>query len=56
MHNSLDTRVIHFGLGDSGCDYTLEVRWPDGTTASFEPDALKEETYLTLTYPGTLSE
>jgi hypothetical protein len=54
MHASADTRALHFGLGDLGCDYTLEVRWPDGTTASFTPADFPEETWLTLTYPDQL--
>ncbi len=55
MHNSMDTRALHFGLGDRGCDYTLNVRWPDGTTASFTPDDFPEESYLTLSYPDSLT-
>lgn len=55
MHNSLDTRVLHFGLGDSDCAYSMQVTWPDGTSASFSPETFPEETYLTLTYPGDLS-
>ena len=46
---------MHIGLGDLPCDYTMEVRWPDGTTASFQPTELPEATYLTLTYPDTLT-
>jgi enediyne biosynthesis protein E4 len=55
MHNSLDTRILHFGLGDFGCDYTMEVRWPDGTEVSFKPTDYPEETQLTLEYPDQLS-
>ena len=55
MHNSLDTRAIHLGLGDLPCDYSLQVRWPDGTEVSFSPQNLAEETYMTLTYPSELS-
>ena len=29
--------------------------WPDGTTASFTPEDYPEETYLTLTYPDSLT-
>jgi hypothetical protein len=31
-YNSMDTRLLSFGLGDLGCDYSVEVRFPDGTT------------------------
>jgi hypothetical protein len=51
-YNSLDSRTLHFGLGDYGCDYTLELRWPDGTTQSFTPEQIGQNRYLTLRYPG----
>jgi hypothetical protein len=51
-YNSLDSRTLHFGLGDLGCDYTLELRWPDGTTQSFTPAEIGVNRYLTLEYPG----
>ena len=51
-YNSLDSRTLHFGLGDHGCDYTLELRWPDGTTQSFTPEQIGVNRFLTLTYPG----
>ncbi len=35
-YNSMDGMTQHFGLGDFPCGYSLQVRWPDGTTASFE--------------------
>ncbi|MBL9101296.1 MAG: CRTAC1 family protein [Myxococcales bacterium] len=51
-YNSLDTRTLHFGLGDLGCDFTVEVRWPDGTTQSLTPADVGVNRYVTLTYPG----
>jgi enediyne biosynthesis protein E4 len=51
MYNSEDGRTLHFGLGDRGCDYTMEVRWPDGKSASFSPSDFPENAYLQLTYP-----
>ncbi len=54
MHSSADTRALHFGLGDLGCDYTLNVRWPDGTEASFTPADFAEESRLRLAYPDVL--
>ncbi len=55
MHSSADSRALHFGLGDLPCDYTIEVRWPDGETATFAPGALPEETHLRLVYPDQLA-
>lgn len=52
-YNSLDTRTLHFGLGDLGCDFTVEVRWPDGTTQSLTPADVGVNRYVTLTYPGS---
>ena len=54
MYNSEDTRTLHFGLGDRDCNYTVEVRWPDGTTASFTPDQVAENSFMRLTYPDQL--
>jgi enediyne biosynthesis protein E4 len=54
MYNSEDTRTLHFGLGDRDCNYTIEVRWPDGTTASFNPDQVAENSFMRLTYPDKL--
>ena len=54
MYNSEDTRAQHFGFGDRGCDYTLEVRWPNGKTASFTPAQISENQFMTLTYPDQL--
>ena len=34
-YNGTDTRTLYFGLGDLGCDYTAEVRWPDGKLETF---------------------
>ena len=51
-YNSLDSRTLYFGLGDLGCDYTLELRWPDGTTQSLSPAEVGVNRYLTLEYPG----
>lgn len=31
-YNSMDTRTLYFGLGDLDCNYTVKVRFPDGTT------------------------
>ena len=51
-YNSHDSRAIHFGLGDLGCEFTVEVRWPDGTTQSLTPSDVGVNRYVTLEYPG----
>ena len=51
-YNSLDTRALHFGLGDLGCEFTVEVRWPDGTTQSLTPGDVGVNRFVTLEYPG----
>jgi len=51
-YNSLDTRTLHFGLGELGCDFTVEVRWPDGTTQSLSPAQVGTNRFVTLEYPG----
>ncbi len=55
MHNSMDTRWQHFGLGDSGCDYTVAVTWPDGAKASFKATQLGPNKRFTIAYPDKLS-
>jgi hypothetical protein len=51
-YNSLDSKTLHFGLGELGCEFTLEVRWPDGTTQSLTPEEVGVNNHITLTYPG----
>lgn len=54
MYDSLDTRSIHIGLGDLGCDFVLEVRWPDGVTASWPGASVATGKALNLVYPDLL--
>jgi len=54
MYNGMDGMTQYFGLGDFPCGYTLEVRWPDGTTAAFQSGTFPEA-HITLTYPDKLS-
>lgn len=54
-YNSHDTRTLHFGLGDLGCDYTVEVRWPDGTTRTYGPSELPVGRHVTLDYTTGLT-
>ncbi len=55
MHNSMDSRWLHFGLGANGCEYTVTVRWPDGKTATFGADKLAARARYKVTYPDQLS-
>ena len=34
-YDSTDTRVLHFGLGDMGCAYSIEIRWPNGRVEKY---------------------
>lgn len=54
MHNSMDTRALHFGLASMGCDYEIHVRWPDGVTAVFAAGEFPERRFLRLSYPDVL--
>ena len=56
MYNSEDTRVLHFGLGDRDCEYTIAVRWPDGKTTTFGPDDITEESFHRITYPDSIEK
>ena len=51
MHNSMDSRWLHFGLGDMGCDYTVTVRWPDGKTIKFTAAQLPPKGHYSIAYP-----
>lgn len=54
-YNSHDTRTLHFGLGEFGCDYEVDVRWPDGTTQTFTPADLPPGRHITLDYTGGIT-
>lgn len=55
MYNSEDTRVLHFGLGDLGCEAReLVVLWRDGTEARFDGRDFGENEYLRISYPDQL--
>ena len=55
MHNSMDSRWLHFGLGTHGCDYAVQVRWPDGTEVGLSAAQIKPGKAYTLAYPDKLS-
>lgn len=56
MYNSEDTRVLHVGLGDRPCIDHVDVRWPDGTTATWSGADVGEGRFVTLTWPDALAE
>ncbi|MCO4764393.1 MAG: CRTAC1 family protein, partial [Myxococcales bacterium] len=56
MHCSMDDRAIHVGLGDYGCDYVVQVRWPDGKDAEFTAAQIPPGSSLVLRYPDKLSK
>ncbi len=50
-YNSMDTRTIYFGFGDRACDsFTVEVRWPDGTTQTLGPTDTGIDQIATIEY------
>ena len=49
-YNSMDTRVLYFGLGDLGCVFDAEVRWPDGTVEHYKPAQTQIDRIATITY------
>ncbi|PKN59229.1 MAG: hypothetical protein CVU56_01760 [Deltaproteobacteria bacterium HGW-Deltaproteobacteria-14] len=54
LSSTADGRTAYFGLGDRGCGYTVEVRWPDGTTVTLPAGAVVEERLLTVRYPDAI--
>jgi hypothetical protein len=49
-YTSADTRTLHFGLGNLGCDFTLEVRWPDGKLTKLDGNSLPSNHFLAIDY------
>jgi enediyne biosynthesis protein E4 len=54
-YTSADTRILHFGLGSLGCDFTLEVRWPDGKLTTVDGKSLPSNHFLKIDYTSGLS-
>ncbi len=54
-YNSIDSRALHLGFGAFGCPESLEVRWPDGTTASYPAEQIPVNHYAILDYQAGLS-
>ena len=49
-YTSADTRALHFGLGNLGCDFTMEVRWPDGKVLKLDGKSLPSNSFLSIDY------
>jgi hypothetical protein len=49
-YDSMDTRTLYFGLGELGCGFGIEVRWPDGTTDVFDAAETGIDTIATIAY------
>ncbi len=54
-YTSADSRTIHLGLGSLGCDFTLEVRWPDGTLTTLDGASLPSNHFVHIDYTSGLS-
>ena len=50
MFNSMDTRVLHFGLGNLGCAPRVLVQWPDGTIFQFSGGEFGQNRLVTIEY------
>jgi len=50
MHSSLDTRTVHIGLGEMGCEFSLRIVWPDGTIDEYDAADVPTSQYLLATY------
>lgn len=51
MHDSMDGRTLHFGLGQLGCEFAVKVHWPDGTVATLDAAKVAPNKALVVSYP-----
>jgi hypothetical protein len=49
-YNSMDSRALHFGLGDFDGDYSVTVRWPDKSEKVYTSADIERNGYTTLRY------
>ncbi len=54
-YDSIDTRTLHFGLGDMGCAFTLTVRWPNGKTTVVDGSRIPLNSYIGIDYVAGFS-
>ena len=52
-YDSADMRTVLLGTG-SLCDYTIQIRWPDGKLDTFRSKDLTEQAYQTIDYASGL--
>jgi len=50
MYNSMDTRILHFGLGSYDGDFTVTVRWPDSTSSVYSGSEIAINSFATISY------
>jgi hypothetical protein len=55
-YNSMDMQTLHFGLGDLGCDYRVEVTWPNGKVSRYTAEEVMRNRYVTLNYGDVAHE
>ena len=48
-YNASDTRQLYFGFGER-CDYSVEIRWPDGTVKKLAGSTIGIDTHATIAY------
>ena len=53
-YNSMDTRVVHVGLGERSCDYELTVKWPNGRVVVYPGEVVGRNRYVTVRSNGVL--
>ncbi len=54
MYDSMDGRALQFGLGDLGCDFVVEVRWPDGKVATLDAAKIAPRKAFVVRYPDVV--
>ncbi len=50
MYNSMDTRILHFGLGSHDGDYTVTVRWPNGAVGTYSSAYVALNSFTTIPF------
>jgi hypothetical protein len=55
MHDSMDMRALHFGLGGFDCEFDVRVDWPDGTSHTFPFAEVTTGAYHDVTYPDSIA-
>ena len=55
-YNSMDTRVLHFGLGadSAGTPGQVRIAWPDGSSLEFDLSDEMRNHYVNVHYSGDI--